>query len=67
MNSRQVKNIVMEFWNEGIAGREELEIKSRDTVMRAVLDLDLVGKVQCVKSEGKLFLINLTLMEQKSV
>lgn len=63
MNSKEVKNIVMEFWNENIPGREETQIKSRKTVMKAVLDLDLVGKVIAVEREGKLYLINKTFME----
>ena len=66
MNSREVKNIIMQFWNDDIPGREEIEIKTRDTIMRAVLELDLVGKVQCVKKDGKLYLINLTFTSQDS-
>jgi hypothetical protein len=53
----------MDFWNESIPGREETEIKTRETAMAAVLYLDLVGKVICVKREKKLYLINLTFTE----
>lgn len=63
MNNKEVKNIVMEFWNEEIPGREEHDIKSTKTIMRAVLELDLVGKVIAVKRHGKIFLINKTFMD----
>lgn len=56
----------MEFWNDNIPGREETEIKTRETAMAAVLYLDLVGKVICVKKDGKLYLINLTFTEQEN-
>ena len=63
MNSKQAQNIIMAFWNESIPGREEHEIKTRETAMRAVLELDLVGKVICVKRDGQLYLVNLTFTE----
>lgn len=64
LSQKQVRNIIMEFWNEGIPGREETEIKTRETAMAAVLYLELVGKVICVKREKKLYLINLTFTEE---
>ncbi len=66
LSQKQVRNIIMEFWNEGIPGREETEIKTRETAMAAVLFLDLVGKVICVKRERKLYLINLTFTETEN-
>lgn len=63
LSSKQVRNVIMEFWNSDIPGREETEIKTRETAMRAVLDLELVGKVICVKRDKKLYLINLTFTE----
>jgi len=62
MTSKEVRNVIMAFYNSDIPGREETEIKTRQTAMRAVLDLDLVGKVIAVekKTNGikQLFLIN---------
>lgn len=57
----------MEFWNENVPGIEITDqIKTRETVMRAVLDLDLVGKVIAIKRDGKLYLVNRTFTENEN-
>lgn len=68
MTSKEVRNYVMEFWNSGIPGKEVTEIKGRDTIMRAVLDLELVHKVIAIKrkveGEDRLFLVNLQVTKE---
>jgi hypothetical protein len=49
----------MNFWNSDVPAVEDPEgVKTAKTAMKAVLDLDLVGKVMAIERGGKLYLIN---------
>lgn len=63
MTPKRAKQIVAEFWNEDIPGREEHEIKTVNTALTAIRELELIGKVIAVKRNGQIYLVNKTFLE----
>jgi hypothetical protein len=65
LSSSKVRSVVMEFWNSDVPAIENPEgIKTAKTAMKAVHDLDLIGKVIAIQKGGVLYLVNKTLVEE---
>jgi len=64
LSTSKVRAVIMEFWNSDIPAIENPDgIKTAKTAMKAVHDLDLIGKVIAIQKGGVLYLVNKTLVE----
>ncbi len=64
LSTPKVRAVIMEFWNSDVPAVESPEgIKTAKTALKAILDLELVGKVAAIEKGGTLYLVNKVLVD----
>lgn len=64
LSNTKTRAVIQEFWNSDVPAVENPEgIKTAKTALKAIHDLDLVGKVKAVEKDGKLYLVNKVIMD----